>query len=160
MQPSQWGSHVWFAMHYAALRYPQTPTFDQKQAYYEFYISLKNVLPCKKCRVHYTEILERLPLSYQVLENRHKLFSWTVEVHNIVNKSLNKPTITLEEALSIYENGRTQIKKKHFVKPILDACMKNNTVCTGYDGLIGLIESSTMIMLLLGVMVYVKHMRI
>jgi hypothetical protein len=31
-------------------------------------------------------------------------FEWTVECHNQVNKKLNKPSITLEQAKAIYSN--------------------------------------------------------
>jgi len=36
------------------------------------------------------------------LDRREDLFRWTVNVHNVVNKSLDKPTISEKESIMFY----------------------------------------------------------
>jgi hypothetical protein len=117
MIPEIWGKHVWFSIHFIALAYPSTPTYEQRENYKQFYENLWKVLPCKKCSEHYRENIKKMPLEggdRDYLENNKTLFRWTVQLHNIVNVSLGKPQITLEEAEKIY-------------KPITFQCIVNNS---------------------------------
>jgi len=117
MTPEIWGKHLWFSMHFIALAYPRNPSYDQRKNYKQFYENLWKVLPCKKCSVHYRQNLKELPLedgNKDFLENNKTLFEWTVIMHNIVNKSLGKPQISLEDAEKMY-------------KPITFQCIVNNT---------------------------------
>ena len=53
-------------------------------------MSLKNVIPCMKCRKHYEEHISELPIRYH-LETRDSLIDWLYKIHNKVNESLGKP---------------------------------------------------------------------
>ena len=53
-------------------------------------------------RENYKDHLQKLPITPQVLQNTKSLFKWTVEVHNLVNKSLNKRLLSYEEAYQLY----------------------------------------------------------
>ena len=105
MTPEVWGKHLWFSMHFIAMCYPSSPTYEQRVNYKKFYENVRNVLPCAKCAIHYRNNLELLPLEEgdkDYLENNKTLFEWTVKMHNIVNVSLGKPQVTLEEAENFY----------------------------------------------------------
>lgn len=96
--PAVWGPIFWMTIHIVALGYSETPTFAEKRAAKEFFEGLQFLLPCAICREHYREHLTEKPVS-PFLDSRKALFSWTVALHNSVNKKLNKPTVTETEAL-------------------------------------------------------------
>jgi hypothetical protein len=119
MDPKVWGKHMWFSIHFVALGYPEQPSDMDKYNYRSFYENLHKVLMCEKCAKHYVEHLKELPLQ-QFLDNRQKLFEWTVRLHNIVNRSLGKPEMSVEDAYTFYTSG------------FLDASSKNESSEKGY----------------------------
>ena len=104
-----WGKHLWFSIHFIALRYPSEPTEEHIQNYRDFFESLKMVIPCAMCRESYTEHLEIKPLTKDVLSSQLNLFFWTVDMHNLVNEYLEKETWSYDEALDFYS------KRKNFI---------------------------------------------
>lgn len=101
MKPSLWGKKYWFVIHVTALKYPDFPTEEDKEAYKHFYSDMWRFLPCKLCSDHYIEHLADLPID-EYLENRSRMFEWTVKLHNKVNVSIGKPTMSLSDAKSYY----------------------------------------------------------
>uniref|UniRef100_A0A6C0D5B5 thiol oxidase n=1 Tax=viral metagenome TaxID=1070528 RepID=A0A6C0D5B5_9ZZZZ len=99
LPPSSWGPLYWSVIHITALAYPKNPTYSDKKAAKEFYESLQFILPCPICREHLKVHLTKFPITPH-LDRREDLFKWTVNLHNEVNKSLNKPLFTEIEALS------------------------------------------------------------
>lgn len=101
--PGVWGPVLWRAIHFVALGYPENPTAEHVQSYGNFFVeALPDVIPCKMCSDNYKRHLNELPISPFLHEGgKHKLFEWTVEMHNIVNKELGKSKFnwTPEEAL-------------------------------------------------------------
>jgi hypothetical protein len=110
--PEVWGPFFWHTIHITALGYPSSPTYAHKKAAKEFYESLKILIPCPICRDHYTEHLEKHPLT-PYLDKREDLFRWTVLLHNEVNKMLGKKEYTEAQVLENYkrlgERGRSPI---------------------------------------------------
>lgn len=104
MDPQVWGKYQWTAIHFAALGYPKSPTEAQKQYYFTYFTKiLPEVLPCLKCRQHLKQTLQtEHPMNSSALANPDTLFEWTVSLHNVVNRRLEKPTLSLEEARNIY----------------------------------------------------------
>lgn len=105
MRPDIWGPHMWFSMHYIALAYPQNPTVKHMTQYHAFYTNIAHVLPCAVCAKHYNNILDTHPLTIDRLSGPNELFEWTVHVHNMVNKDLGKPQLTLQEAIEKYTDA-------------------------------------------------------
>ena len=90
--PELWGPSMWFLIHLIAATYPVAPTSQDKANFATFFHSLQYVLPCMGCRKGYNIIISTEPtrLTPRVFANRQSLFKWTVEVHDRVNKKLNK----------------------------------------------------------------------
>ena len=103
MNPSVWGPSLWFSLHTITLNYPKNPTYEDKKAYNNFFINLQDVLPCDYCIKHYKEHLKKFPLS-ENLNNRKDLVLWLINIHNEVNKNLNKPVMKPEIALKKISN--------------------------------------------------------
>ena len=94
-----WGKHVWKAIHYIALGYPDKPSEQQKEDYKKFYLLFSSVLPCKICREHYIKTLINHPLTDSILENKDNLIKWTIDLHNIVNQDLGYKILSYEDAI-------------------------------------------------------------
>ena len=104
MDPQVWGKYQWTTIHFVALGYPKAPTESQKQYYFTYFSKiLPEILPCLKCRKHLKQTLQtEHPMTPAALANPDTLFEWTVSLHNVVNRQLGKPTLSLEDARSVY----------------------------------------------------------
>ena len=101
--PSTWGPFFWHTMHIVALGYPNEPTYAEKRAAKEFFESFLHLIPCPICRIHYANHLKDNPVSPS-LDTRKDLFTWTVKIHNLVNKDLGKPEFTELESIGFYHS--------------------------------------------------------
>lgn len=99
MEPNIWGPPAWKFLHTITFQYPESPTDLDKQKYYTFFNSLKNVLPCPNCKEHYSENFENISIR---LESREDLIEWLIDIHNEVNKKNNKRIYTYKEVYDIY----------------------------------------------------------
>ena len=103
MNPKIWGPHFWFVLHIITFNYPKNPTEHDKQAYRDFFTSIKDILPCYNCKKHYAKNINKYPITPN-LDNKKQLVTWLINIHNQVNKDLGKETYTLKEVLEIYKN--------------------------------------------------------
>ena len=103
MRPEVWGNHFWNTINAIALSYPDKPDIHDQQNVTAFITSLKDVLPCEQCRVHFKQNLEKFPLS-QALTSRENFIKWVIDVRNSVNKMNGKRTLS-------YKEGKYQMKK-------------------------------------------------
>jgi len=109
MLTSVWGPALWHSLHTISFNYPIKPTTEQKKYYYDFFISLKNVLPCKYCRDNYEKNLTIIPLTSKRLKSRHEFSKWLYEMHELINKNLGKDSkLTYEEVRDRYEHFRAR----------------------------------------------------
>lgn len=106
IEPKDWGPGAWKFIHSVALTYPNKPSEEIKKHYYDFFENLQYILPCPKCRNNYKDHLNKFSLT-NALENNIKLFNWTVDVHNEVNKLNNTKIYSYNEALSLYLDKST-----------------------------------------------------
>jgi len=103
MDSKKWGPSAWTFLHYITLNYPEYPSKDEKLQYKIFFESLQYILPCPECREHYQKHLVTTSLTDKVLSCRRNLIMWLIDLHNIVNKSGNKPIVSYSEALELYD---------------------------------------------------------
>ena len=101
MEPKIWGPAFWFIIHTIAFNYPENPTFNDKRHTFEFFQNLQYVLPCQKCRKHYMKYFHDHPIT-PFLDNKSTLVSWTVQLHNHVNKRYGKSSKTVDEVVRHY----------------------------------------------------------
>ncbi len=112
--PDVWGPPGWKFIHFITMGYPNYPTESIKKKYYDYFHSLKNVIPCSICASHFAENLEELPLDDNVLSSRENLVRWGINIHNIVNKKNGKKVYTFEEGIKeilkpLCQKGCTEI---------------------------------------------------
>lgn len=101
LEPDIWGPPYWFVLHTIAMTYPYTPNEVIKKKYYEFYQNLPLFLPIEEIGNQFSVLLDTYPVT-PYLDSRQSLMRWTHFIHNRVNASLRKPTLTFEEAMAHY----------------------------------------------------------
>lgn len=127
--PEIWGPHGWKFIHYITLGYPSNPTNKDKRNYYDFFMSLANVIPCSICEGHFKEHILITPLDDEALSSRENLMAWGISMHNHVNARNTKKIYSVKDALrSIIENDDRCIINKD--KEIVKETMKNNITNT------------------------------
>ena len=116
--PNVWGPYGWKFLHFITIGYPENPSNQDKLNYKNFFHSLGNVIPCPTCAQHYKQHLNMYPLTDNILSNKKNVINWLIDVHNEVNKSLNKRTYTYDEGidliLSNFNNGNCFINIINF----------------------------------------------
>ena len=100
----RWGASGWTLLHCVGFSYPEAPTYAERRDMLAFLTSVGYVLPCKKCRAHYTAYVNthlRSPDS-PALQNRDTLSRFLCDLHNDVNRRLGRPTMPYEDVRRIY----------------------------------------------------------
>lgn len=117
-EPKIWGNHAWFFLETVCMAYPTNPSKSMKSSAKKFFLSLKDLIPCEKCRNNYELHLKKYPLNDKTLSSRDNLFVWIVNIHNSVNP---KNTHSYDETFKYYlekynyksTNTKKSIKKKY-----------------------------------------------
>jgi hypothetical protein len=112
MLTTVWGPGMWHFLHTTSFNYPVNPTAKQKRDYLNFVLSLRNVLPCGKCRKNLTKNLRKLPLTMRHMKSRDSFSRYMYALHEHVNKMLHKDSgLTFEEVRERYEHFRARCAK-------------------------------------------------
>ena len=90
MLTSVWGPSAWHLLHTMSFNYPVEPTQEQKHHYRNFVLNLKNVLPCKYCRMNLKTNLKELPLTMECMKSRDTFSRYIYNLHELINRKLNK----------------------------------------------------------------------
>lgn len=87
-----WISHALVFFHCIVNSYPDYPSSKDYENYSRFFNSLKHVLPCKKCRTHYSDWLSKKPVE-QYLTSKNRLKVWITHFHNYIHLCLERPKL-------------------------------------------------------------------
>ena len=101
MKTDIWGPSTWTFLHAVSFAYPDEPTEDHKNAAVSLFESLKFLLPCGDCCMHYCTVLNIKELT-QAVESKDKFSRWVVDFHNTVNARLKKPIFPYHQAEKKY----------------------------------------------------------
>jgi len=113
MLTSVWGPSLWHSLHTISFNYPVKPSKDEKKQYYDFFISLKHVLPCRYCRENYVKNIKTIPLNMNTMKNRYTLSKWLYELHEEINRMLGKKSnLSYEDVKLRYEMFRSRCLAK------------------------------------------------
>ena len=131
---SVWGPAAWHLLHTISFNYPVEPTLEQKKQYRNFILSLKNVLPCKYCRMNLKTNLKQMPLTMADMKTRATFSRYIYNLHELVNKMLKKKSnLTYCDVRERYEHFRsrcTEEKPKLFKFTKLNKTKKKEKGCT------------------------------
>ena len=82
------GTSTWVFLHTLAAQYPSKPSARQKRDVTNLINLLTRLYPCGECAEHFQEIVKVHPPQ---VGSREALSRWMCDVHNVVNRSLDKP---------------------------------------------------------------------
>ena len=101
--PEKWGPYFWGVIHLGCLTGSMTS---------EFITMYPSVIPCRICGNHFAELIQELPFP----ESRDPMimFEWSVNAHNKVNARIEKPILTVEQALAIWTAPVNETPKSKF----------------------------------------------
>ena len=109
MMTAIWGPPMWHMLHTISFNYPIKPSKEDKQNYYDFYMNIKHILPCRYCRDNIKNNLKLLPLNKKVFKSRDTLSKWVYDLHEIINKMLDKKSnLTYDMVRDRYEHFRSR----------------------------------------------------
>ncbi len=83
------GRASWTFLHTLAAQYPERPTRQQKRDVRNLIDILTRMYPCGECARHFKEVVGAHPPE---VGTREEFSQWMCRVHNVVNRSLGKPT--------------------------------------------------------------------
>lgn len=136
MLTTVWGPGLWHYLHTMSFNYPNEPTKKQKNDYRNFVLSLKDVLPCGKCRTNLKNNFKTLPLRMKDMENRYTFSKYIYELHELINRMLNKESgLSYEEVRERYEHFRARCVLKDSKKKKTKTKKKKEDGCV--DSLYG-----------------------
>eukprot|EP00474_Spongospora_subterranea_P010284 CRZ10742.1 hypothetical protein [Spongospora subterranea] len=95
------GRSSWGLLHTMAAYYPAKPSKREQESMTEFMHRFAQFYPCATCRQHLIADLSNRP---PTTGSRHLLSQWMCQLHNRVNKRLNKP---LFDCAKVDERWRT-----------------------------------------------------
>ena len=90
MLTTVWGPPMWHYLHTMSFNYPVNPTSEDKHNYRNFVLNLRNVLPCKYCRINLKTNLKQMPLTMSIMKDRETFSRYIYELHELVNRMLKK----------------------------------------------------------------------
>lgn len=104
-----WGPSQWHFLHTISFNYPVNPTYKDKVNYRAYVLSLRNVLPCGKCRANLIVNFKKLPLKMSHMASRETFSKYVYDLHELINKMLHKESgLTYEQVRDTYENFRSR----------------------------------------------------
>jgi hypothetical protein len=134
MLTTVWGPAMWHYLHTMSFNYPVEPTQENKKNYRDFVLNLRNVLPCKYCRINLTNNLKKKPLLMCHMKSRATFSRYVYELHELINKMLGKKThLTYCDVRERYEHFRsrcTEEKPKIFLFKKTQTRKKKENGCT------------------------------
>lgn len=125
MLTTVWGPAAWHFLHTLSFNYPVNPTKEDKKHYKDFIYNLRNVLPCKYCRINLTNNLKQKPLLMCHMKSRSTFSKYIYELHELVNKMLGKKShLTYCDIRDRYEHFRSRCTEE---KPKIFTFKQTNT---------------------------------
>ena len=98
-----WGPSTWLYLHTLTLSYPENPDNNDKNRFYNFFHNM--ILPCQNCEKDFKNLLKKYPIEYN-LSSKKELVNWLINIHNIVNKKLDKyDNYNYKDMIDFVKNG-------------------------------------------------------
>lgn len=101
LDPKIWGPSYWFTLHTIALCYPHNPNEVTKKKYYDFIQNTPLFIPIDDIGNTFSRMLDKYPVT-PYLDSRESFMKWVHFIHNKMNAAIDKPSVSMEAAMSNY----------------------------------------------------------
>lgn len=103
-----WGPLLWTFLHMISFNYPCEPTLEDQRKYYNFMLSLGDVLPCGICRHNYPQNLTQLNFGLHCMRNRATFSAFVYDLHSLVSEGrFTTPPSTLRRNFELFRASCT-----------------------------------------------------
>ena len=102
------GRRTWALLHSIANTFPENPSEKDKNMMKKFLYGLARSYPCKVCGGHLIRMLDKKGIQ---MDSRKEFGNYLCNVHNIVNKVLNKTQFNCEKSFDVW-NGNYKCENK------------------------------------------------
>lgn len=99
--PNVWGPHFWFFLMTLAISYPLKANETTKKKYYDFITNLPLFIPHPQIGNDFSKLLDKYPVT-PYLDSQASFVKWIHFIHNKYNVALEKPEMTMDEAMIQY----------------------------------------------------------
>jgi hypothetical protein len=99
-----WGPPGWFFIESIAISLPDNITFILQNEIKHFFIALSSLLPCEKCRYHFSDYIKKTDMMNIDFSTKKNVLKWVNNLHNQIRKRNNSSTISLEKTLKYYDS--------------------------------------------------------
>ncbi|TDL18009.1 hypothetical protein BD410DRAFT_793695 [Rickenella mellea] len=96
------GQATWKLMHTMTLRYPESPTQDERDALKSYFYLQARLYPCGECAAEFQALLKKFPPQ---TSSRRSAALWLCHLHNQVNERLHKPMFDCAHLDETYDCG-------------------------------------------------------
>lgn len=105
MDPKKWGAPMWQSLYNIAYVYPGNGDEHMTNKYRSFFISLRDILPCRMCRNNYSKHIEETPIEPYLKDNK-TLVEWLTIIQSKVCKMNGKPEIDFKTKFNQIKNQK------------------------------------------------------
>lgn len=99
---AQLGNAAWKLFHTILARFPEEPSIQEQQTLSQYIHLFAQVYPCGDCARHFQQLLQKYPPQ---TTSRIIASTWGCDIHNKVNKRLDKPEYDCSKILEDYDCG-------------------------------------------------------
>ena len=96
------GRRTWALLHSIANRFPDNPSENDKNMMKKFLYGLARSYPCKVCGGHLIKMLNKKGIN---MDNKTQFVNYVCNIHNIVNKVLNKTQFDCDKAFDVWDGN-------------------------------------------------------
>ena len=96
-----WNSY-WKCLHFLSFIYPDEPNDNNKKEIKKLLDKMKaDGISCPQCRQHFINYLQQINIE-EIISNKDSLFKFFVDLHNSVNRKLNKGIVNYDKVKELY----------------------------------------------------------
>jgi len=130
LDPKIWGPYGWLFIESCIISYSNNPNEKDRENFKNFLENIKNILPCSKCRDHFSDYIKNNPLNNNILSTKENLLKWLLGAKNIIRKKNNKREISYEELIKYYINfySINDINEESCSSTCTKKCLKKKSI--------------------------------
>ena len=99
-----WGPHAWFFIESITIALPENISLDLQKELKNFFISFSSLLPCEKCRYHFSKYIKKTDIINIDFSKKEKVLKWVNTIHNDIRKRNGSDIINIEKTIKYYDN--------------------------------------------------------